>query len=407
MNKLISRITRLFSRKKKPDAQQRVQGVDEYKAKITRHRMRLLKRILIIAGIVIIAALITKTVVDRWKYKGYKVISESHSEDTVSTKYIELDGSVLKYSADGATLVSSSGKALWNQTYEMEAPTVDVCGSTAVIYAEKGTHMVMLGENGKIGEATTEMPILKARVASQGGVAAILEDGENTWINYYSAKGEQIAAGKTRVDSPGYPVDLSLSNDGLLLMVTYLFVENGTSTSYVAFYNFGNAGQNQMDNMVSGYTYSGVLVPQVAYLNESTSVAFRDDGFVLYEGRQIPKESSTVTVEKEIISTFYSSNYVGMVFRSDESDKQYTLQLYNTSGKMLFEKGFNIEYNEVKISGDAILMNNDTELCVFSLKGIEKFSGSLDEGAIFSIFKTDANRYQLVVENGIKTIKLK
>lgn len=401
-----SRIARLFLKKKKSDTKQNQSG-DEYKTKISRHRKRLLKRVLIIAGVIIIGTLVTKTVMDRWKYKSYKVISESHSEDTVSTKYVELNGSVLKYSADGATLVNSSGKAIWNQTYEMEAPTVDVCGSTAVVYAEKGTGMVMLGESGKIGQATTEMPILKARVASGGGVAAILEDGENTWINYYSAKGEQIAAAKTRVDSPGYPVDISLSNDGMLLMVTYLYVENGTSTSYIAFYNFGNAGQNQMDNMVSGYTYSGILVPQVAYLNETTSVAFRDDGFVLYEGKQIPKESSTVTVENEIISTFYSSKYVGMVFRSDETDKQYTLQLYSAAGKLVFERAFNIEYNEIKISGDAVLMNNDSQLCVISLKGVEKFNGTLDEGSIFSIFKTDANRYQLVGESGIKTIKLK
>ena len=68
------------------------------------------------------------------------------------------------------------------------------------------------------------------------------------------------------MDSPGYPVDLAVSPDGLLIMVTYLYVEDNKTTSYVAFYNFGNTGQGQMDNMVSGYTYEGTLVPQVAYM---------------------------------------------------------------------------------------------------------------------------------------------
>ena len=60
----------------------------------------------------------------------------------------------------------------------------------------------------------------------------------------------------------------------------------------------------------------------------------------------------------------------------------------------------------LKISGDQILMNNDTQLCVFSLKGHEKFNGNLDEGSIKDVFKIDANRYQVIVDSGIKTIKL-
>ncbi len=61
-----------------------------------------------------------------------------------------------------------------------------------------------------------------------------------------------------------------------------------------------------------------------------------------------------------------------MVFRSDDAEKQYTLVLYNANGKQVFEENFNIEYTSIKISGDQILMNNDTQLCVFSLKGHEK-----------------------------------
>ena len=38
----------------------------------------------------------------------------------------------------------------------------------------------------------------------------MLEDGENTWLNVYSPSGEKIVASKTRVDSPGYPVNFDL-----------------------------------------------------------------------------------------------------------------------------------------------------------------------------------------------------
>jgi len=380
---------------------------DDYETRVLKHRQRAILRIVLVAAVILAGTLITKTVVERWKYSGYTVISEKTSEDTATVQYVELDGNLLKYNGDGATLLNMQGKALWSESYDVESPAVDVCGQSAVIYSRKGTQMVMVGLDGKLGSVEAEMPILKAKVASQGVVAAILEDGENTWINYYSTEGEQIATAKTRIDSPGYPVDLDISPNGMLLMITYFLVDSGMSKSYVAFYNFGNTGQNQMDNMVSGYTYSGVLVPQVSYLSESLSVSFQDDGFTVYKGNQIPKENGTVSVEKEIVSTFCSEKYIGLIFNSDASDKQYTLQVYNTQGGLKLEEHFNMDYNTVKISGDSILMYNENQLSVFSMKGIQKFNGTLGEGNILNVFKTGANRYRLVTNSGIKTIKLK
>ena len=95
-----------------------------------------------------------------------------------------------------------------------------------------------------------------------------------------------------------------------------------------------------------------------------------------------------------------------MVFQSSDEDKKYTLVMYNTNGKKVFEENFSIEYSTVKISGDRIIMNNETQMCVFSLKGHEKFNGNLNEGRIHDVFKLDGNRYQVIVDSGIKTIKL-
>ncbi|MGI6006984.1 MAG: DUF5711 family protein [Ruminococcus sp.] len=405
-NKLKKMLQRIKRGRKKKEIPADSNEMASYKRRLMRHRKRLLIRIAIIAVIVVAAALIVKTVIERWKFNDYKVLSSSTQEDTMSSSYVQMGNYLLKFTGESASLLSESGKSLWNQSYEMTNPVADVCDSTAVVYDEDGTDMVVMNESGKIGQISTDMPILKARVASQGVVAAILEGGEDTWINFYSTTGEQIATGRTRVDSPGYPVDLAVSPDGLLIMVSYLYIEDNKTTSYVAFYNFGNTGQNQMDNIVSGYTYEGIVTPQVQYLAEGKSVAFRDDGFVIYTGRQIPEVSCEVIVEQEIISTFYNENYVGMVFQSGEDDGKYTLVLYDTDGNLVFEENFGIEYSSIKISGNQIVMNNDTQMCIFSLKGHEKFNGNLDEGRIHDVFKIAGNRYQVVVDSGIKTIKL-
>ena len=52
------------------------------------------------------------------------------------------------------------------------------------------------------------------------------------------------------MDSPGYPMDLSLSPDGMMMAVAYVYLENGQIKSQVAFYHFGSAGKNQKDNLI-------------------------------------------------------------------------------------------------------------------------------------------------------------
>ncbi|MSA03385.1 hypothetical protein GKG47_17775 [Lactonifactor sp. BIOML-A3] len=367
----------------------------------------MLKRAGILAAVIALVILVITLVIQKRVYHKYSVLFSLTEEDTSSKNYVDLDGAVLKYGNDGAALLDSKQNVVWNQTYEMQDPQVDICGETAVVADKKGTAMYIFSKDGPSGAVDSSLPILKAKVASQGVVAAILEDGEKTWINFYASDGTVIAENQTRIDSPGYPVDLAVSPNGQLIMVTYLYVENGVSTSYVAYYNFGNAGQNEIDNIVSGYTYEGILVPQVAYLDESTSLAFRDNGFTIYKGKQIPKEATKVDVKKEIVSTFYDDSHVGLIFKSDNKSKQYTMRLYSTSGRLLFERDFNIEYKNVKLSDGMVIMNNENQVCLMSLKGVEKFNGTIDEGNIKDIFKVGMNKYMLVTDKGSSTIKFK
>lgn len=358
------------------------------------------------AGCVLLICLVKYTI-DNWRYQSYKVVTETVQEDTVSVRYMEFGDYILKYGGDEVSLQDRQGEAIWNEPQTMDNPTVDVCDEYCVVYDKKGTALTIFNLEGKAGSIQTSLPILKAKVASQGVTAVILEDGETTWINVYTVKGEDIVTAKTRVDSPGYPVDLSISSDGLMLAVSYLKVENNKPASYVAFYNFGNTGQNQMDNMVSGYTYSDVLVPDVEYLNDSTAVAFRDDGFVIFKGKQIPEETVTVKTEDEILAVFSNEECIGLVFRDTESDSPYRMDLYDSSGKLKHTAGLDISFDRIGISKDQIILYNNNEFAIYTLKAKCRYEGPLKEGNIQSIFKVAKNRYMAVLDGGVEMIKLK
>lgn len=373
----------------------------------TREQRRQLEMILIGILILIVIIVIAVLVVQRRTYHNYSVISSSKNENVQAYGFEQFEDGILKYGTDSVSLLNQKEETIWSEDIQMSNPIVDVCENMAVIADKDGTSMYILSKEKVVGTVQTSSPILKARVARTGVVAAILQDNDKTWVNFYNKDGSLIAENQTRIDSPGYPVDIAVSPNGKLIMVSYLYVQDAQTTSYVAFYNFGDKGQSEIDNIVSGYTYENVIVPQTLYLKDGSALAFRDNGFSVYQGTDIPKEKKNVEMTSEIVSTFYNDNYAGLVFKDKKNNKKYVMRVYSLNGKMKFERKFSIEYTQIKISNEMIIMNNDTQVCMIDLNGNKKFDGNFGEGTIQKIFRTESNRYIVISESGIKTIKLK
>ena len=378
---------------------------EAYKKRLSKHKYSAMKKTLISAGAVVVVVALVLLFIEKRSYSDYKILSTSEQEDVVSTSYAEMDGNILRYSPEGASLLNSSLEASWSTLYDMENPVADVRDDKAVIADQDGTLIEIFDKNGETGNVTTSYNIVKARISSSGMVAAILDGGDATWINFYSSDGTLIAENQTHIEDPGYPLDVAVSDSGEVMMVTYQFVEGSTTTSYVAFYNFGEVGQSEDDRIVSGYKYEDVVIPQIMCLSGNKSLAIRDDGFTIYKGDQIPKEQTTVNVDKEIVSTFYDDNIIGLVFKNGEKDKQYTMQVYSTDGTKKFEKSFNIPYTTIKVSDGNILMYNSSQICVMNSRGVQKFNGTVD-GTISDLMKIGWNRYLLVLDSGVDVIKL-
>ena len=398
----------LAQRAKLAKSQEKAQSAntqEDYEARLARHKRKNIRRTVLILGGIVVAVAAVLLFLEKRSYGNYRILRTSEQEDVVSTQYIEMDGNILRYSPDGVSLVDRNLETLWSENHDMQNPIADVCGDSAVIADRDGTTIEIFDGQGLTGSVSTSYGIVKVRVSDSGLVAAILDGGDDTWINFYASDGSLIAENQTRVDDPGYPLDVAVSKDGVIMMVTYQFVDGSNTTSYVAFYNFGDVGQNEDDRIVSGYTYEGVVIPQVQYLGNNRSIALRDDGFTLYSGAQIPKESETISVDKEIVSTFYDDDLIGLVFKNGSKDAAYTMEVYSTNGNLKFQKDFNIPYTTIKMSDGYILMYNSSQICVMNRRGVEKYSVTID-GTISNFLKIGWNRYLLVLDTGVSVIKL-
>lgn len=385
-------------------AQEQADRSSVYRGKNS-HRRRISgrgkKAITVVA--VIAAVCLVFLYVEKRSYHSYKVLNTSEQEDVVSTQYVEMDGDILRYSPDGVSVVDSSMNTVWNETYTMQNPIADVNGSRAVIADSEGTSLYICDKKGVTGTVTTSYSIIKVRIAANGMVAAILDNDENIWINFYNSDGSLVAENLTKIDDPGYPMDVAVSDNGVM-MVTFQYVDGSKTTSYVAFYNYGDVGQNEDDRIVSGYTYENVVIPQVECISESQYIALRDDGFSTYQGNQIPKEVKTINVKQEIVSTFFDDQRIGLVFKNNSKDSEYTMEVYSMNGQLKFRKNFNVAYSTIKMSDGNIIMYNSSQICVMNSRGVQKYMGSVD-GTIRDFFKIGWNKYLMVMDNGVSTIK--
>ncbi len=385
-------------------AQEQADRNSVYRGKNSRRRRISGREKKVITVVVVIAAVcLVFLYVEKRSYHSYKVLNTSEQEDVVSTQYVEMDGDILRYSPDGVSVVDSSMNTVWNETYTMQNPIADVNGSRAVIADSEGTSLYICDKKGVTGTVTTSYSIVKVRIAANGMVAAILDNDENTWINFYNSDGSLVAENLTKIDDPGYPMDVAVSDNGVM-MVTFQYVDGSKTTSYVAFYNYGDVGQNEDDRIVSGYTYENVVIPQVECISKSQYIALRDDGFSTYQGNQIPKEGKTINVKQEIVSTFFDDQRIGLVFKNNSKDSEYTMEVYNMSGQLKFRKNFNVAYSTIKMSDGNIIMYNSSQICVMNSRGVQKYMGSVD-GTIRDFFKIGWNKYLMVMDNGVSTIK--
>ncbi len=380
---------------------------EEYERKLKKHRTN----VAMLAGL---AAIVCVAGAGCWyaynsntSYTGYEVVNSIERADADTAKYVPYNGGMLKYSNDGAAFIGADLKEKWNQTYQMQEPLYAICDSAVALADKNGTTIYILNESGLRAEVGTLLPIKKLDISAQGVTAASLEDSGKSWIKFYSPETPQdeLAATKILMEESGYPVDLCLSNDGIKFGVSHLNVENGEARATLAFHNLGSVGENEIDNFVGSTSYTGSVFPVFEYINSDTAVAFGNDKVEVYSGKQIPELAFELTLEEEVEKVFYNESYIGIVVKNTQDTGKYRMDIYDLKGKKIFSEGFDKEYTNVMISGDIILMYSESECCVYTIKGVCKLDKSFDK-TILAMAITGNNRYMLITEENIETIKL-
>lgn len=379
----------------------------DYERKLRRHRLSILYRIVIVAVIfvVIIGSLYYNY--QKMVYSDYDVLKTITYSEALNAKYLPFNGNMLRYSQDGASAFNISNDMIWNETFEMQNPLCDVCGDYIAIGDYMGTTIYIYNSEGLCGTIDTSTPLKRFCVAGNGNVAVVLEEEDVTWVKLYDVNGVNVASDRTTMSKSGYPVAVDISDDGILLAVSYLFVDSGVMSTSVAYYNFGAVGQNEIDNLVSGYNYSGTIVPYVKFMNADTSFAVGDNNLVIFKGAQKPESIFDKNLEDDVESVFNSKDYIAIVYEQDEGEHKYLMEIYDDEGNIVTSLEYDLEYSNVAINREMIIIYNSDECEMYNVSGLKKFAGSFDQSVVNILPTTTNSRYHIVHGDCMEEIKLK
>lgn len=389
------------------EKEKRQKSQEDYKKKIRKHRLIIVYRVLLVVAALGAALALVVVQAKRHIYTGYDIVSTINREASADAVDVRLKNGILTYSKDGAHCTDAKGNVKWNQTYVIQDVKLATCGNVAAIGSYNGREIYVQNTDKQLGTITTTMPIRNITVAETGRVTAVLADTDVTWIMTYETDGSNSYTGQAHMNDGGYPVSISLSPNGELLAVSYLYVDAGVVKTNVVFYNFGPVGENQSDYLVSAYSYSDLIVPRVQFMNDNTAFAVGDGRLMIYTGAQKPVTTGEYLYDEEVQSVFYSDKYVGLVFLSDQAESKYRMDVYNTSAAKLGSYYFDVDYTDVFFEESDIVIYNESECQIFTMEGVEKYWGSFTKSARLLLPTGGSYKYYLVTDNTIDTIQLK
>ena len=380
---------------------------EEYEEKLRKHRNGKIIRYIILIAIVAIVCAVAIIMNYTKTYETYEVTKNIMTGDTTKYKYYSYNGYFLKYSNDGLSYINGKD-VIWNQAFEMKRPIIDICEDYVAIADQKSTSIYILNEKGIVGKVKTTYPIVNIEVAGQGVVAAVTEEEDKNHIEILDKNGKVLAMGQTVLSGDGCPVDMSLSEDGTKLVVSYLYVNNGVTQTRVVFYNYSEVGKNEVDRIVGGFNqYKTTIVPKVEFVTNNVAVAFGDDMFTIYSMKQKPSIVIEEKHLKPVESILYNDEYIGFIYEREQPTKPYNMKIYNIEGELVYDGDLDINYKKVKLDGSNIIVYNDDTILVQTVKGDIKYKQTIDM-TIEEIMGIDGGyEYILITKESIDEIALK
>lgn len=357
----------------------------------------------IVAGVLILAVVLVYALVKNNKVaSSYEVVTSMSRGDDTSVYYCMMRKGMVKYSKDGVAMTNKSGTVLWNQTYEMASPTMTSAGDYVAVGDIGANTIYIFNEYGQLGRVSTDVPIQEIQISEQGVVAAVLSDTSSNYINLYDKQGNSLGSIKASLENTGYPLAIALSPDASKLAVSYLIVKSGSMQSRIVSYDFSDV---EGDHLLDTQELEG-LYPKAAFLDSREVVLFGEKGLVLYQADS-KKIETQENFESEINSVFCTNQKLGFIFKNEDDNGKYRMEIYNKAGKKSSTYYFDLDYSGMTADDDEVILYNDEEMLIYQMGGRVRFRGTFNTAVTGVMPSWEDGLYWLIDDQSLREIRIR
>lgn len=357
----------------------------------------------IAAGVLILAVVLVYALVKNNKVaSSYEVVTSMSRGDDTSVYYCMMRKGMVKYSKDGVAMTNKSGTVLWNQTYEMASPTMTSAGDYVAVGDIGANTIYIFNEYGQLGRVSTDVPIQEIQISEQGVVAAVLSDTSSNYINLYDKQGNSLGSIKASLENTGYPLAIALSPDASKLAVSYLIVKSGSMQSRIVAYDFSDV---EGDHLLDTQELEG-LYSKAAFLDSREVVLFGEKSFVLYQADS-KKIETQENFESEINSVFCTNQKLGFIFKNEDDNGKYRMEIYNKAGKKSSTYYFDLDYSGMTADDDEVILYNDEEMLIYQMGGRVRFRGTFNTAVTGVMPSWEDGLYWLIDDQSLREIRIR
>lgn len=374
---------------------------DEYYEPRKRSKAPILLLLLLIVAIGAIAIYIYLSEKSSRQYTSWEWLS--HEEMQTQVKYLRGKGSYAAFDRDGAFGYNCEGGQIWNIGYNLKSPIGDTCGSYYVFADRGGAQAFLTDGTGTNTEINVKGRISEVKIADNGTVAFLTDNGLSDDIYLYNAAGELLLEVETSVKKSGFPVTIALSPDGRKLVTSYVKV--GTEKeNRLTFYNFSDVGQSYADRIVGSYSYGDEIIADIKFAGKDRVCVFTKDSCSLYKFKEIPEKLKTEDFEGGLIGAAVSDKLIAIV--SGQKDGMRGIDIYDTDGNSQSTVLTGMTFDRVLAEEDEIEIISNASYIIVRADGSEKSRAKLDEG-ISLMVKASEDTYAVASERYRGEIRLR
>jgi hypothetical protein len=345
--------------------------------------------------------------------RPYSVVQERWSQEIVTVtgqQYTPFSDGILQYSGNGATFYNESSKMVWSASYEMKNPAAAVQGDYALVYDQGDkTAVILSAEEGLIGNILTELSITKGTISAYGVTALLVEEDLANNMLFYDKLGGQLEIKvKTLMNESGYPMDMSFSPDGQMMIASFVYIDSGVMQNRIVFYSFDTDRNTSTHAVAAFQQYGDTLFADVAFLGNERAAAFGDGKIVLYslKKRTDPQELTVIEPEGKITNLAYDEDHIAYATTNGDLVQSRLLYLYNTDGTRIFDTETTFEFSEMNLGEEGLYLTGSSSVQYLNLKGKVCFTGSLDCNILELVSGKKPSEFLVVTNQMLKYLKL-